>query len=333
LRSVQPHVPEALEMIVHRAMARDMGQRFPDVKSLLEALEDLVRLDVSNVPNKMSSGNTGRMAFPVAGERGDVSHSGRVAPSAAGAEIALARRSPVSNPAAFGPATPAAGSKSLGRVAPTGALAVARPHRWNRAIPIVAALGLVGGVVALAIVRARHDLPPEIAVGAAAAASAVRSQPATPALSELVVVVTPPTAKIVVDGVTVEGNPYTGHYRKDQIHEISASAVGYEAKSQGVVLAKDLVVTLALDRKRDSKKATWAPAPRAVGMRRPPDARRSAKITAPILPESDDFEMPAMRPAAIAPRAAPAPAPTTVNPAGGRAPIHPIETASPYESR
>ena len=43
-----------------------------------------------------------------------------------------------------------------------------------------------------------------------------------------------------VDGVSVTGNPYTGHYRKDQIHEIVASAPGYETKSQGIVLAKDL---------------------------------------------------------------------------------------------
>ncbi|HET6147155.1 MAG TPA: serine/threonine-protein kinase [Polyangia bacterium] len=340
LRSVQPHVPEALEAVVHRAMAREMEQRFPDVKSLLEALEDLVRLDVSNIPNKMSSGNSGRMVFPVAGERGDVSQPGRVVPftGGAGTEVALAHRRAGITPAALGPMTPPAGSKSLGRVAPKGALATRRWNRWNRAIPIVAALGLVGAVIALALVRARHNLPPEIAVSAAVAASAAasaaaRSQPVSPALSELVVVVTPPSAKVVIDGVPVEGNPYTGHYRKDQIHEISASADGYEPKSQGVVLAKDLVVTLALDRKRDSKKTTWAPVPHAVGMRRPPDARRPAKIAAPLVPESDDFEMPAMRPAALAPRPSPAPAPMTVSPAGGRAPIHPIETASPYESK
>jgi hypothetical protein len=328
LRSVQSHVPEALELIVHRAMAREMDQRFPDVKSFLEALEDLVRVDVSHVPNKISSGHSGRVLSPNGGERGELSHSGRAAPTPA--EMALARRSGASNSIALGLSTPPAGSLMTGRVAPTGALVPTRWGRWNRAIPIAAALGLVGAVVALAIVRARHDLPPEIAVGSAlAAAPAARAKPSTPALGELVVVVTPPSAKIVVDGVPVEGNPYTGHYRKDQIHEISASAVGYETKSQGVVLAKDLVVTLALDR----RKVVWTPAPRALGMRRVPDGRRTAKAAAAIVPESDELELPAMRPAAPAARSAPAALPTTVSPAGGHAPIHPIETASPYESQ
>ena len=339
LRSVQPHVPEALEQIVHRAMAREMDQRFPDVKSLLEALEDLVRVDISQVPNKMSSGNTGRMLFPNGGERVDASSSARLTPSPSGAESALARRSgshklAAVTPGVLAPLTPPVGSLLTGRLAPTGALAVRRWGRWNRAIPIAAALGLVAAVVALAIVRARHELPPELAVGSAAvAAQASRPKPLTPALSELVVVVTPPAAKIVVDGVPVEGNPYTGHYRKDQIHEIAASAIGYEPKSQGVVLAKDLVVTLALDR----KKVVWTPVPRALGMRRASDARRSTgKATAPTLPALDDGDLPALRPAASASRpvgSSPAIQPTTVSPAGGHAPVHPIETASPYESQ
>jgi serine/threonine protein kinase len=330
LRSVQPHIPEALETIVHRAMAREMDKRFPDVKSFLEALEDLVRVDVSHVPNKISSGHSSRMVLSPGGERNDVGPSGRVGSSVASTELALSRKSGMSNPVALGPLTPAAGSKNLGRVAPTGALAPSRGPRFNRALPLVVALGLVAAVVALAIVRARHDLPPEISVGAAAAAPAARSKPVTPALSELVVVVTPPSAKIVVDGVPVEGNPYTGHYRKDQIHEISAAAPGYEPKSQGVVLAKDLVVTLALDR----KKAVWSsPAPRAVTTMRRDSARRPAKLLAPSASEPDIAETPAIRPAAPAPRSAPVSAPATVSPAGGHAPIHPIETASPYESQ
>jgi len=330
LRSVQPHVPEALDAIVHRAMARELDQRFPDVKSFLEALEDLVRVDVSHVPNKISSGHSSRMVFSSAADRADNTSSGRAAAPALSGDLALVRKSGMNNPVVLGPLTPPAGSKNLGRVAPTGALAPSRGPRINRALPLVAALGLVAGVVALAIVRARHDLPPEIAVGAATAAPAARSKPVAPALSELVVVVTPPSAKIVVDGVAVEGNPYTGHYRKDQIHEISAAAPGYESKSQGVVLAKDLVVTLALDR----KKAVWPPAPRAVSMRRPTDARRpGGKVASPSAPEPDVADLPALRPPAPAPRSAPVPPPATVSPAGGHAPIHPIETASPYESQ
>jgi serine/threonine protein kinase len=335
LRSVQGHVPEALEAIVHRAMAREMEQRFPDVKSLLEALEDLVRVDVSHVPNKISSGHSGRVSIGANGpaERGDwsdsSSHSGRVVPFPASGEMAVARGGNV-NALVFGPLTPPAGSLTLGRAAPIDTFAAGRWSRWNRAIPIAAALTLVVAVVALAIVRARRDQPRgEEVVVAASAAVPPRAKAATPALSELVVVATPTTAKIVVDGTPVEGNPYTGHYRKDQIHEIVASAPGYETKSQGVVLAKDLVVTLSLDR----RKMAWAPAPRAPASapvaRRSPDARKTARIAGPLAPPSDLPESPSARPSG----SAPAPSPATVSPAGGHAPIHPIETSSPYEGQ
>ena len=58
-------------------------------------------------------------------------------------------------------------------------------------------------------------------------------------MGELVVVVTPSTAAITIDGLPVDGNPHTGQYRKDLVHEVGASAPGYEDKSQRVVLAKD----------------------------------------------------------------------------------------------
>jgi serine/threonine protein kinase len=330
LRSLQPHVPEELDGIVHRAMAREMDQRFPDVKSLLEALEDLVRVDVSHVPNRISSGNSGRViigANTTDRDWLDSSHSGRVVPFPGSGDNPLARGTN-SNALVFGPLTPPAGSLavgSIGRPATIDAVVTTGWSRWHRALPMAAALGLVLAVVALAIVRARHDQPHE-ELTAEVMPPLPAARPATPTLSELVVVVTPSSAKITVDGVAVEGNPYTGHYRKDQIHEILASAPGYETKSQGVVLAKDLVVTLSLDRKK-----SWAPAPRvsAPVARRAPDARKTARIGSPISPAADFADNPAPR--AVAPP--PLPSPTTVSPAGGRAPIHPIETSSPYDSK
>jgi serine/threonine protein kinase len=377
LRSFQPHVPEALEAVVHRAIAREMDQRFVDVKSFLEALEDLVRVDVSHFPNKISSGHSGRVGIASpANERGtersqdrsqdndrgndrgdktDAQRAERTVPFPASGELALAHAN--NNALTFGPLTPPAGSIAMGRIASTGLLGGGRWSRLNRAIPIAAALGLVAAVIALAIVRAPHDSPRDEGAAAAALTPTARAKPASSAaLSELVVRVTPSSAKISVDGVAVEGNPYRGHYRKDQIHEIAVAAVGYEPKSQGVVLAKDLVVTLALDRivgeRRvgdrnagdGSKAAAWfPPLPRGPG-RRPMSpsqgpaqaqsssggGRRLSKVTTSSAPS--DFEPPeasAARPATPAS----APGPTTVNPAGGHAPIHPIDTASPYEAQ
>ena len=138
---------------------------------------------------------------------------------------------------------------------PAGSLPVSRRGTWsavnllNRVVPIAAALGLVVAVVALAVVRNRREAPAheEIAVAPTRAIPAP-AKPAPPAMGELVVVVTPATATVTVDGLPVEGNPHTGHYRKDLVHEVGASANGYETKTQRVVLSKDLVVTLSLDK-------------------------------------------------------------------------------------
>jgi hypothetical protein len=224
---------------------------------------------------------------------------------------------------------------------PGGSLPVDRRRTWsglkalNRIVPIVAALGLVVAVVALAVVRNRRETPPreEIAV-APTRAIPVPAKPAPPAMGELVVVVTPPTAAITVDGLPVDGNPHTGHYRKDLVHEVGASAPGYEAQSQRVVLAKDLVVTLSLDKL--SRKAAWQAA-RGGAARRSSDSRRVARAT----PSGDLGPEPELPPAPRAAAATPPPAPaapvsppqTIISPAGGHAPIHPIQTTSPYDTR
>jgi len=327
LSSIQPNVPPALEAIVHRALARDMDQRFPDVKSFLEALEDLFQIDVGYAPSRIATGHSGRIVF--AADRVDSSYSGRLMPMQPSGETALSRLN--THPLNLPPMTP-----------PGGSLPVDRRGAWsglnalNRIVPLIAALGLVVAVVALAVVRSRRDAPPreEIAVAPARAIPAP-AKPAQPALGELVVVVTPQTAQITVDGLPVDGNPHTGHYRKDLVHEVGASAAGYDAKTQRVVLAKDLVVTLSLDR----KKATWPPPARGVAVRRTSESRRVARAA----PAGDLGSEPDLPPA---PRVAPAPAgasasagtpstsaQTIISPAGGHAPIHPIQTTSPYDTR
>jgi serine/threonine-protein kinase len=333
LSSIQPHVPPALEAIVHRALARDMDQRFPDVKSFLEALEDLFQIEVGYAPNRIATGHSGRVVFGADRIDSSSSHSsGRLVPMPAGGEMALARMN--AHPLNLPPMTP-----------PSGSLPVARRGAWsglnalNRIVPIVAALGLVVAVVALAVVRNRREAAPpreEIAVAPTRAIPAP-AKPAPPAMGELVVVVTPPSAAITVDGLPVDGNPHTGHYRKDLVHEVGASAPGYEPKAQRVVLAKDLVVTLSLD--KSSKKSGWSPSRGGVA-RRSSDTRRVARATKsggdlgpePALPPAPRAAAPG--PAASEPATAPAgPPQTIISPAGGHAPIHPIQTTSPYDTR
>jgi serine/threonine-protein kinase len=52
LRSLRPDLPVELEKIVHRAIARDIEQRYPDVTSLVHALEELVSDEVAHTPTR-----------------------------------------------------------------------------------------------------------------------------------------------------------------------------------------------------------------------------------------------------------------------------------------
>jgi len=45
LRSLRPELPVELEKIVHRAMARDVDTRFPDVTAFIRALENFIQLE------------------------------------------------------------------------------------------------------------------------------------------------------------------------------------------------------------------------------------------------------------------------------------------------
>ncbi len=333
LSSLQPGVPPALEAIVHRALARDMDQRFPDVKSFLEALEDLFEIDVGYAPSRIATGHSGRVVF--APDRMESSYPGRSMSMQPSGEVALARLNNNAHPLNLPPMTPPGGSVPVDRRGPWSGL-----NALNRIVPIIAALGLVVAVVALAVVRARREPPPreEIAVAPARAIPAP-TKLAPPALGELVVVVTPQTAQITIDGLPVDGNPHTGHYRKDLVHEVGASAAGYEAKAQRVVLAKDLVVTLSLDK---MKKGSGLSSARGSAARRGSDSRRVAHATSsgdlgpepdlPPAPRASAPPSPALAPAAAA--ATPAqPSQTIINPAGGRSPIRPIQTTSPYDTK
>jgi serine/threonine-protein kinase len=322
LCSVQPHVPVALEAIVHRAMARDMDQRFPDVKSFLEALEDLVRVDISYAPNKISAGHSGRVIGP-AGDRG----SDRIDSSGiSGRAASFPLTGGSSNPMDIGPITPPPPGTPIPNRQGDSPADVPRLRSLHRVVPIAAAIGLVSAVIALAVVRARHEVPRD-EIASAAPRPVASPRPVVPALSELVVVVSPPGAKITIDGLPVEGNPYTGRFRRDRIHEVGATAVGYEPKTQGVVLAKDLVVTLNLDK----KKTVWPP-PHGLAIRRAPEPAKRSTRAAPSSDRDPVAEIAGVRVVAPSPSPSLAPAPVAVSPGGGHAPIHPIQTTSPYET-
>jgi hypothetical protein len=147
--------------------------------------------------------------------------------------------------------------------------------------------------------------------GQAAPPALTAVQPAPPSLNALVVYVSPPTAQIVVDGVLVRGNPYRAQFPGGGIHLVKAFAAGYEPRVEQAHMTGDVVINLSLDRKaRPVARQTFG---------RPARPRFAA-------------QGPARAVAGPAPVALPAPA-SMVDPGGGRAPLHPIVTASPYDSQ
>jgi hypothetical protein len=134
-------------------------------------------------------------------------------------------------------------------------------------------------------------------------------EPPVPSANALVVYVSPQSAQIVVDGVLVRGNPYRAQFARGGIHLVKAFAAGYEPRVEQAHMNGDVVINLSLER------SALSAARQTYG--RPARPRPSAQAPArPI--------------ASAASGAVPAPA-STVDPRGGRAPLHPIVTTSPYD--
>ncbi len=72
-----------------------------------------------------------------------------------------------------------------------------------------------------------------------------------PSTVELTVRVEPESARLVVDGVELEGNPWVGRFPRDEIqHRVEASAPGYETLARFVAFDQDREIELVLDRER-----------------------------------------------------------------------------------
>jgi eukaryotic-like serine/threonine-protein kinase len=64
LRSLRPDLSEELEAVVHKAMARDLPRRYPDVTSFVHALEGLMGIDPDAVASRMQALHSERIDLP-----------------------------------------------------------------------------------------------------------------------------------------------------------------------------------------------------------------------------------------------------------------------------
>jgi serine/threonine protein kinase len=347
LRSVCPQASPELDEICARAMAKDPADRYPTALALREDLEALI-LCRGDALNMREIGAAVSEAF--ADERRKMSaliekavtrirggpRSG-VMPTLE-TEIAGGTRSDpyglrddsvavsaqrLRTPSGGG-SIPASGIPSP-LATSSSPMMLSEPPRVATPKVILLAAGSAFLVSALVFAIFHSSAPPSpesiapVAAAPAAARAGALVQPVDePDVLDLVVRVAPPSAQISIDGAAVSTNPFHARYRKDrQIHHILASADGYDPKLEDVIFAGDVAVDVSLD-----KRAAPPPPPRKVAPPPPPPQPVHTARRAPAPPASD-------APPAAPPSAAPSTAPE-VNPAGGRAPLRPIVTASPY---
>jgi serine/threonine-protein kinase len=66
LRTLRPDISEEIESIVHKAIARDLDHRYPDVTTFVHALEALVRSEPGYAPHRIVPTPSARIELPAA---------------------------------------------------------------------------------------------------------------------------------------------------------------------------------------------------------------------------------------------------------------------------
>jgi serine/threonine protein kinase len=346
LREAQPDAPDELDRICAQAMAFEREERFGTAAELLSELEahlahrddmltmreigPMVAEAFSEERRKMNTVIEETLARVRGGPRSGVmpTFQAQFAGTPTSAKISCAGPRDVSAPL-FTPSHSFAPSGSFSRSAPattaTLAAAVADAAPRSSATKRAAILGsgvavLLLGAALLGVSTTRNRAPE--------AASTALSAPAIlpPAVGEdaqfldLMLRVSPPSAQITIDGAFVVNNPFHARYPKDsQIHHVTASADGYDPKSEDVTFANDVSIDMSLNRHPATTyhPATVVASPLPVRPTRHAAPSPVAPNPAPISEASAGTSMGAARPGGI-------------SSTGGRAPLRPIATSNPY---
>jgi len=300
-RSVDPEVPEGLEKIVMKALALRREDRYATSTDLATAIEEL--LDSTN--DKSSLREVGKLVAKHFDEnRSKIKQIVETQLKAAKA-FATQEFSAISLPHLDGTATSGPMSvdrtgqhsmtrsdvSSLGKNAATtsspSSLTASTAAATNTGPQTNAAPkrgGLLGAVALIAVA----------AIGAGVwfvtkgsqgtnATQPTTTLPVAPSQVEVTINVTPPEAKLFLDGKELATNPYVGKYAKeDGTHIIKAEAPGYTTRSRDVTFDKDRTIEMALehqatptgtpppaDTTKDKTKVIFVPQPLPTGTEDP----------------------------------------------------------------
>jgi eukaryotic-like serine/threonine-protein kinase len=327
VRDVRSDVPAELDQVVDRCLAKDREERFSSAGELATALLPFATPRARIVAERAAS-MTPAFRMGLSERPPSLSAPPSAPPPSSAADtpevgsqlltsLALGSQGDDTEGAKMDtPKSPATTRRWLS-IASAAAVAVAAVV----ALTTLATVGKRNGHDSTALVAPEIAPPPVTAHNDAPAAVTLAPAPTGPERVELVVRVSPSTARIAIDDKVVD-NPFVASYPKDRsTHRIVARAWGYEPKTKEVTLTADTMVDLELDRH------IWPAAPPS-----PPAAPPPPRPTPPVA-------------APEAPAAAPAPAPPpekAIRPiasalsepdvalSGGHAPLRPIEAKDPY---
>jgi serine/threonine-protein kinase len=211
-----------------------------------------------------------------------------------------------------------------------------RPHTWASRVKLL--LAMASCALLLPLVGALRVGPKEPAapLGVPALAPAIQAPAAardTPDLVDLVVHVSPPGAQVAIDGASIPLNPFHGRFGKDAlVHHISASADGYEPKTVDVTFVNDTSIDISLDRHAPAPVVRYVAPSMAVAHSGKHPAPSGAQVAPGSQAASASPPPPSAGDSASA-ATTPPPSHPDVSPAGGHAPLRPIQTANPYDGQ
>jgi eukaryotic-like serine/threonine-protein kinase len=336
LHELRPEIPEELAAIVTRCLAKNKEDRYENIAQVALALLPFAP------PRARGPAERAISMAAATKPKFDVIEGGSTATSSDALGEAHAAYHAASNSQVV---TLTGESVShLGSVAPSSSDVNAHGRGKDQLRRLAVAIGAAAGLLIIGLVVWAATVTSSVQGSKAPAQPVVPTAPTaasvTSELVELQVRVSPSSAQITVDGEPVPGNPFHGRYAKDGVvHQIRAIANGYRPKTEDLSLTNDVVIDISLERLVASAPA-WpvaAPATPVAPAGLPLAARFGRRAIAPPTPAAANNAGRAG--ASNAPRATAGPARTDapatgsqneVSPAGGQAPLRPIDTRNPY---
>lgn len=279
-RSVDPEVPEGLEKIVMKALALRREDRYSTATDLATALEELLETmgdrsalrEVGKLVAKHFEENRTKIkqivetqlkaAKSLATTEFQSINLPHLDGTSTSGPISLAdrtgsresmTRSDVSSPETTRGGSPATQSSpssltaSTAAATNTGAQQAVAPKRGG----LIGAIALISVAAVGAGIWFMTRTPPQT------------NTPATTPVAtqvEVTINVTPPEAKLFLDGKELASNPFVGKFAKeDGTHIIKAEAPGYTTRSRDVTFDKDRTIEMALEHQAAGAQTTAPP--------------------------------------------------------------------------